>query len=79
MNALKHGHYTAKALAERQFLRELLRETSISLGSPVPPAVIPAKETGMTADYLQMQSSDSGSHSSGKGARAIPRVAGRQD
>jgi hypothetical protein len=32
MNALKHGRYTAKALAERRFLRELLRETKYLLG-----------------------------------------------
>jgi coenzyme F420-reducing hydrogenase gamma subunit len=25
-NALKHGHYTAKAVAERRHVRELLRE-----------------------------------------------------
>src|SRR5262245_12399138 len=31
-NAFKHGRYTAKALAERRLLRELLRETKDLLG-----------------------------------------------
>ena len=31
-NALKHGRYTAEALAERRWLRELLRESRALLG-----------------------------------------------
>ena len=30
-NALKHGHYTVEAIAERRFVRELLREAQATL------------------------------------------------